>query len=96
MSILFLTQVLPYPLDAGPKVRAYDMLRHLAGRHAVTLVSFVRPDDRPEHVAHLQGIAAAVHTVPIRRSAARNVLAGVRGLFTGLPVAVVRDEMPAR
>ncbi len=75
--------------DAGPKVRAYDMLRHLARRHAVTPVSFVRPDDRPEHVAHLRGIAAAVHTVPIRRSAARNVLAGVRGLLTGLPVALV-------
>ena len=45
-AILLLTQVLPYPLDAGPKVRAYTMLRHLAQRHAVILVSFVRPDDR--------------------------------------------------
>ena len=95
MNILLLTQVLPYPLDAGPKVRAYYMLRHLAQRHAVTLVSFVRPDDRPEHVAHLRDIAAAVHTVPIRRSAAANAVAGVRGLLTGLPIAVVRDAMPA-
>ena len=95
MHILLLTQVLPYPLDAGPKVRAYTMLRHLAQRHAVTLVSFVRPDDRPEYVAHLRGIAAAVHTVPIHRSPARNLAAGIKGLLTGLPIAVVRDEMPA-
>jgi len=93
-AILLLTQVLPYPLDAGPKVRAYTMLRHLAQRHAVTLVSFVRPDDRPEHVAHLRGIAAAVHTVPIRRSAAANGVAEVRGLFTGLPVALVVGAKP--
>ena len=29
MRVLFLTQVLPYPLDAGPKIRAYYVLRHL-------------------------------------------------------------------
>jgi hypothetical protein len=52
--ILFLTQVLPYPLDAGPKVRAYYMLRHLAATHEVTLVSFVRPDDKPEYIEHLR------------------------------------------
>ena len=42
MNILFLTQVLPYPLDASPKVRAYFVLRHLAQHHAVTLATFVR------------------------------------------------------
>lgn len=92
-DVLLLTQVLPYPLDAGPKVRAYYMLRHLAGQHQVTLVSFVRPDDRPEYVEHLRGIAAAVHAAPIHRSAARNLWAGVKGVITGLPVAIVRDEM---
>ena len=45
MHILSLTQVLPYPLDAGPKVRAYYVLRHLARSHDGTLVSFVRPTD---------------------------------------------------
>jgi hypothetical protein len=52
-DILFLTQVLPYPLDAGPKVRGYYMLRHLsAAHHAVTLVSFALADDPPEALAH--------------------------------------------
>jgi len=48
----------------------------------------------PEHVAHLRDIAAAVHTVPIRRSAAANGVAEVRGLFTGLPVALVVGAKP--
>ena len=30
MRILFLTQLWPWPLDAGAKVRAYYVLRHLA------------------------------------------------------------------
>lgn len=95
INILLLTQVLPYPLDAGPKVRAYHMLRHLSRQHAVTLVSFVRPDDKPEYVDHLREIAAAVHTVPIQRSLARNVRAAAKGLLTGLPMVIVRDEMDA-
>jgi len=95
INILLLTQVLPYPLDAGPKVRAYFMLRHLSQQHAVTLVSFVRPDDKQEYVDHLRGIAAAVHTVPIQRSLARNLRAAAKGLLTGLPMVIVRDEMDA-
>ena len=91
--ILFLTQVLPYPLDSGAKVRAYYMLRHLVGDHEVTLVSFVRPGDSAEAIGHLRGFCAAVHTVPMRRSGWRNLRAGLKGLLTGLPVVIARDEM---
>jgi polysaccharide biosynthesis protein PslH len=91
-EILFLTHLLPYPLDAGAKVRAHYMLRYLAGQHRVTLVSFVRPDDRPESVRYLQGICAAVLTVPVPRSTWGNLRAGVKGLLTGLPMVVARDE----
>ena len=91
--ILFLTQVLPYPLNAGPKVRAYHMLRHLAGQHEVTLVSFVRPDDSADAIAHLSGICRAVHTVSMQRSTWRNLKAGGKGLLTGLPIVMARDEI---
>ncbi len=50
--ILFLSQLLPLPLDAGPKIRAYYVLRHLAeAGHEVTLVCFVRPSDKESDVA---------------------------------------------
>jgi hypothetical protein len=92
--ILFLTQVLPYPLDAGPKVRAYHILRHLAQTHELTLVSFVRPDDPASAIGHLRRICHAVHTAPIKRSLWRNGRAAIKGLSTGLPIVIVRDEMP--
>jgi glycosyltransferase involved in cell wall biosynthesis len=91
--ILLLTQVLPYPVDAGPKVRAYYMLRHLAGAHQVTLVSFVRPDDRAEAVEHLRSLCHAVYAVPMRRSVWRNLRAVLKGLLTGLPIVVARDDV---
>ncbi len=91
--ILFLTQVLPYPLDAGPKIRAYYTLRHLARRHEVTLVSFVRPDDRPEALAHLESICGEVQAVPMRRSRLRDVRAVLEAAVRGMPVVIVRDQI---
>jgi len=91
--ILFLTQLLPYPLDAGAKVRGYYMLRHLVRSHQVTLVSFVRPDDPPWAVEHLQSICHAVHPVPMRRALWRNLRAGIKGLLTGRPMVVARGEI---
>ncbi len=93
--VLFLTQVLPYPLDAGPKVRAYHMLRHLIRRNEVTLISFVRNDDRPEAVAHLRALGADVRTVLMQRSLAQNLRVAAKGLATGQPIIAARDETVA-
>lgn len=94
-KVLFLTQVLPYPLDAGPKVRAYHVLRHLAANHELTLVSFVRPDDPPAALNHLRSFCQAVHSVPIRRSFAFDLRAVARGLVTGRPFVIERDDRSA-
>ncbi len=91
--VLFLTQVLPYPLDSGAKIRAYYVLRHLAQQHEVTLVSFVRVDDRPEHITHLEHFCRAVHTVPMRRSKLRDARALLVAGFTGRSAIIVRDEI---
>jgi glycosyltransferase involved in cell wall biosynthesis len=91
MRILFLTQLLPYPLTAGPKVRAYYVLRYLAQRHAVTLLTFTRPDDPPEAVAHLREFCAEVHTVPMRRSRLRDAVSLAASLLDGQSFVIRRD-----
>ncbi len=95
MRILFLTQVLPYPLDAGPKIRACYTLRHLAQQHQVTLLSFVRPTDTPAQVEHLAQFCQAVHTVPMRRSQVRDALHLIESLITGQSFIIRRDRVPA-
>jgi glycosyltransferase involved in cell wall biosynthesis len=92
--VLFLTQVLPYPLDSGAKIRAYYVLRHLTQHHEVTLVSFVRADDRPEYVDHLERLCHTVHKVPIRRSRLRDARALLIAALTGRSAIIVRDEIP--
>ncbi len=95
MKILYLSQVLPWPLDAGPKMRSYFALKHLARRHDVTLVTFVRPTDKPEHIAEMERICAAVHTVPMPRAAWRDGLFLLKSLLTGQPFLIARDEVSA-
>jgi glycosyltransferase involved in cell wall biosynthesis len=93
-KILFLTQVLPYPPHSGAKIRAYYVLRQLARQHEVTLLSFVREDDRAGAVEHLGGFCEAVHTVPMQRSLLRNVRAVLKAGLTGQSGIIVRDEIP--
>lgn len=95
MHILFLTQVLPYPLDAGPKVRAYYVLRHLARTHTITLVSFVRPTDTAAAIVHLQSYCRAVYTIPMVRSRWQDLGWLGKSLLTAQPFLIVRDWVPA-
>jgi glycosyltransferase involved in cell wall biosynthesis len=93
MRILFFTQVLPYPLDAGPKVRAYHILQYLAARHQVTLVSFVRKSDSLEAIEHMRALCHAVHTVPLERTRMADLYHLSLSLFGGQPFTIVRDEL---
>jgi glycosyltransferase involved in cell wall biosynthesis len=96
MRILFVTQILPLPLDAGPKVRAYYVLRYLAeAGHDVHLVSFVRPGDTSEHIEVLRRLCGSMEAVPIVRSRLRDARDGVRSLVTRMPFLVLRDDLPA-
>ncbi len=94
MRILFLTQVLPYPLVGGAKIRAYYMLQQLAREHEVVLVSFVRDDDRAQDIDHLRGVCSAVYTVPILRSMLHNGRAAMRAVITNQPLVIASDDVP--
>ena len=94
MRILFLTQIIPYPPDAGPKVKTWHVLRYLAGLgHEVVLASFVRPEEE-QHVAALRAVCKAVHTVPIRRSRLVDGVAWLHSHLSGRPFLVERDDLP--
>ena len=95
MRILFLSQVLPYPLDAGPKMRSYYVLRHLAQEHKVTLLTFIRDTDRPQDIAHLSEFCQTVHPVPIHRSLYHDLKFFAQSWFSGQPFLIARDQHPA-
>lgn len=94
MRILFLTQVLPYPLDAGPKTRAYYVLRYLAQGHEITLVSFVRETDTAAAINHLATLCHDIYTIPMLRSRAQDVRFLARSLLSDTPFLIARDTVP--
>jgi glycosyltransferase involved in cell wall biosynthesis len=93
MKILFLSQLLPYPLDSGVKFRSYYMLRHLATHHDVTLLCFIRPDNTPEQEAHLRGICNDVHVVMMRRSKIRDAYYLTKSMILGKSFIISRDTV---
>jgi glycosyltransferase involved in cell wall biosynthesis len=66
------------------------VLRYLAGRHAVTLVSFVR-GDQAEDVEHLRQTCRAVHVLPLRRGRVRDLWSMGRSLLAGESFLMTRD-----
>jgi glycosyltransferase involved in cell wall biosynthesis len=93
MNILFLTQIVPFPPDAGPKVKTYHVLRALVNQgHSVTLVAFVRPEEE-QHIPTLEKICTAVYAVPIRRSRIADVGFMLRSYLTKRPFLIERDDL---
>lgn len=93
MHILFLTQIVPFPPDAGPKVKTWYLLRHLIDRgHAVTLVSFVRPEEEL-YISRLRSLCSDVYPVPIRRSRFADAKYMFQSYFSGRPFLVERDDL---
>jgi glycosyltransferase involved in cell wall biosynthesis len=95
MRLLFVTQLPPYPLDSGGKVRNYYLLRHLCRQHRVTLVSFVRTSEEAAQAQELQPFCEAVHTVSLRRSRPRDLWHLARSFASRQPFLVARDASPA-
>jgi glycosyltransferase involved in cell wall biosynthesis len=96
VRILLLTQVVPAPPDSGPKIKTNNVLRVLAQRHEVHLVSFVRSAEEAANAASLAPLCrAGVTTVPLTRSRWRDLGYLARSLVTGQPFLIERDASAA-
>jgi sugar transferase (PEP-CTERM/EpsH1 system associated) len=83
-DILFLSHRIPYPPDKGDKIRAWNILRHLAARHRVHLATFIDAPEDVGGVEQLERICASVVWRPLSPRHAR--LRSLPGLFTGAPL----------
>jgi glycosyltransferase involved in cell wall biosynthesis len=95
MRVLLLTLVVPNPPDSGPRIKTHYLLRYLAQRHAVTLVSFVRSEAEEAAARALEPLCEAIHTVPIRRSRLRDAGYLLASLASSRPFLMLRDESQA-
>lgn len=66
MHILFLSRWYPFPADNGSKIRIYNLIRCLAAKHEVTLVSFTAEPLTPERVDGMRKFCSEVYSVPYK------------------------------
>ncbi len=95
MNILFLSNVLPYPLDAGPKMRSYYVLKYLAQFHRVTLVTHTRATDTSAALEQLRSFCHAVHPVPIHRSRIQDAKHLTAAFVRNQSFLILRDQLPS-
>jgi glycosyltransferase involved in cell wall biosynthesis len=88
MRILFLSTWFPYPPDNGSKIRVYYLLRALAARHKVTLLSFAFETANPDNGKELFSFCESVQTVQ-RNPFERSFLANALRFLSPVPVAMV-------
>ena len=87
-----MTQLLPYPLDSGGKIKGYHFLKTLAEKHDITLLSFVRSDEEVEYAAHLADFCDRVETCPLRRSTLHDMKCLLESWLTGQSFIIARDR----
>lgn len=66
MKILFLSRWFPHPPDNGARIRVFSILKGLARKHRVDLISFIEAPPAPESCAVLREFLGEVLTVPYR------------------------------
>jgi len=97
MNLLFLTPQIPYPPQHGGALRAYNLIRVLAQRHAITLLSFVRTPEDLDRVGPLRDCCQRIETVPApTRSHLRRAFSVFLSPEPDLALRLVSTEFQAR
>jgi glycosyltransferase involved in cell wall biosynthesis len=93
MKILFLTQIIPWPVDAGPKVKTWNVLRFLHDQgHEILLASFVRSEEE-KYLPVMREVCKTVYPISMRRSRYKDVYYYLRSLVHRRPFLIERDDL---
>ncbi|CCK80469.1 glycosyltransferase [Desulfobacula toluolica] len=98
MNVLFLSTRSPYPLISGHSLRTYHIMRGVAKRHNVTLVTHIQLDEelKSENIDHLKSICKAVYPyrIPADASRFKLVSALIKNLFSLKPFVAQKYDFP--
>jgi polysaccharide biosynthesis protein PslH len=96
MRLLLLTETVPYPLDAGGRIKTFHTLQALSAEHEVHCHAFVRTDaQRDATMEPLGHICRSVTLHRVSRSLTREAWYFARSLVTRVPYTVCRHYEPA-
>ena len=76
MKILYVCHRFPFPPKRGGKIRPFNMIKHLAERHRVTVASLVRSDEEGKEGAGLGAFCARYEMIPVSERVQRLRMVG--------------------
>jgi len=65
MRILVVTTKSPYPLYEGRALRTYNLLKQIAKKHEVYLLSFVQSEEEVQGIEQMRAFCARVEAIPL-------------------------------
>lgn len=93
LNILFLTPRFPFPLYGGDRIKSYHLLKHLARKHNVTLVTFNhRRLPSPEQLSAIRELGIELHTIVL--NPVRAGIRCVKSILGGNPLEIAFYNQP--
>jgi sugar transferase (PEP-CTERM/EpsH1 system associated) len=92
LRVLFLTQRLPYAPNRGDRLRAYHILRALAGETETDVVSLVHDDEEAAQAGAMQSFTSSVQVARVPRM--QNLARGLLHLPTRRPLTHALLDSP--
>src|SRR5438105_992748 len=83
-DVLFLSHRIPYPPNKGDKIRAWNVLKHLAQTHRVHLATFIDAPEDIQEISFLESICSSVLWRKLNPKLAR--VRSLTSFFTGAPL----------
>ncbi len=93
MRILLLTPQRPYPPHQGTTLRNFNLIKELAQRHTVSVLTFLEPEQAHQDATPLLNLCHQIETIPVPRRSILRRLAQM--LFTRRPDMSWRLWSPA-
>jgi glycosyltransferase involved in cell wall biosynthesis len=90
LKVLIIDEELPYPLNAGKRIRTWNLLRRLARRHSICLVCYGRPDDPAADAVQEAGIRLRLVQPQVNLAGWRLYLRLLFNLFSPYPFSVAK------
>lgn len=94
MKLLFVTFGLPVPPDSGARIRDFNLISRVAGRHDVSVLSLLEFPDELDRAGPLSAICNQVDGIVTGRSRFGTASAAMRSLAAGRPLATTPYYYP--
>ncbi|MBS4206710.1 glycosyltransferase [Bacillus sp. FJAT-50079] len=91
-KILFLTNLIPYPLDNGGKIKSHNIIKALSQKYDIDLMCFSNNESDKKYAQKMLGIVKNIHVIPktlIRSTSFKNFIKDYsKSLFSLYPYSI--------